>query len=316
MQEFSNKTKYLFIFFPLCVAQAKFSWMETKGKNFDLSWGDQKVARYVYERMDPQDRERTYKPFFHLYDKKGEKFVTKGPGGKFTHHRGIYFGFSKCSALNKNGEQVNVDTWHCKRGFQTHEKIISHNADARKAFLESEIAWRVDDGTIFITERRKLTFQFNKEGRLQIDFDSTLSTNQPKVTLDGDPQHAGFQFRASNEVAESTFKKTYYIRPNDGKDSMGNTKNWPQNKDMKNLNWKAQSVVIGNVRYFTLYLDHKNNPKPSFYSERDYGRFGSYFKSSVTPDRPLDVKYRLIFGTKELSPQDCSSYSSKFLNQL
>jgi hypothetical protein len=131
-------------------------------------------------------------PSFIYMTRDGEEFVTKGPGGKFTHHRGIYFGFSKCSALNKNGEQVNVDTWHCKRGFQTHEKIISHNAGERKAFLESEIAWRVDDGTIFITERRKLTFQFNKEGRLQIDFDSTLSTNQPKVSLDGDPQHAGF----------------------------------------------------------------------------------------------------------------------------
>ena len=40
MQEFSNKTKYLFIFFPLCIAQAKFSWMETKGKNYQNSQYD------------------------------------------------------------------------------------------------------------------------------------------------------------------------------------------------------------------------------------------------------------------------------------
>ena len=68
-----------------------------------------------------------------------------------------------------------------------------------------------------------MCFQFDKEGRLQIDFDSTLSTTQPKVTLDGD-QHAGFQFRASNEVAESNAKQTFYIRPKDGKDEMGKTK--------------------------------------------------------------------------------------------
>jgi hypothetical protein len=296
-------------------ANADFSWTDSPEKHIDLSLGDRKISRYVYERMKPEDRERTYKPFFHLFDSKGKNFITKGPGGKFTHHRGIYFGFSKCSAQDQNGKPVSVDTWHCKRGYQTHEKILSKMADSQKAFIQSEIAWRVDDGTIFIIENRKLTFQYNKEGRLQIDFNSELTTTQSKILLDGDPQHAGFQFRASNEVFESTAKQTFYIRPNDGKDAPGKTKNWPQNKDMTNLNWKAQSLVVGGQRYFTLYLDHGNNPKPSFYSERDYGRFGSYFKSSVTPDRPLLVKYRLIFGTEELSAEDCESYSNTFLIQ-
>ena len=93
---------------------------------------------------------------------------------------------------------------------------------------------------------------------------------------------------------------------------MGKTKNWPQNKDMTNLTWKAQSVVVGGERYYTLYLDHPQNPKPSFYSERDYGRFGSYFKSAVTPKNPLSVKYRLIFGNKQLSPERCQQYSRDF----
>ena len=247
-----------------------------------------------------------------MYDIKGEKFVTKGPGGKFTHHRGIYYGFSKCSALDGKGNKVSVDTWHCKRGYQSHEKVLQQKVNSKEASIQSEIAWRVDDGTIFITEKRKLCFKFDKEERLQIDFDSTLSTTQPEVILDGDPQHAGFQFRASNEVAESTAKQTFYIRPKDGKDEMGKTKNWPQNKDMSNLNWKAQSVVVGGNRYYTLYLDHSQNPKPSFYSERDYGRFGSYFKSAVTPENPLSVKYRLIFGNKPLSPEKCQQYSKDF----
>ena len=302
----------LFILAQVVTANSEFSWIDTKGTHIDLLYGDQKIARYVYEQMKPEDRERTYKPFFHLYDKKGESFVTKGPGGKFTHHRGIYYGFSKCAALDGNGNKVSVDTWHCKRGYQTHEKVLQQNANRKHASIESEIAWRVDDGTIFITEKRKLLFQFDQEGRLQIDFSSILSTTQPQVTLDGDPQHAGFQFRASNEVAESTARQTFYIRPKDGKDEMGKTKNWPQNKDMTNLTWKAQSVVVGGERYYTLYLDHPQNPKPSFYSERDYGRFGSYFKSAVTPKNPLSVKYRLIFGNKLLSPERCQQYSKDF----
>ena len=305
----------LFSFVQAGSARSDFSWIDTPMKHLDLFWGERKVARYVYEQMDPGERERTYKPFVHLFDSEGIDFVTKGPGGKFTHHRGIFFGFSKCSAVDQNGKPVSVDTWHCKRGFQTHEKVNRQQADSNKASLQSEIAWRVEDGTVFITEKRDFTFQFDRNDRLQIDFISELSTSQPRITLDGDPQHAGFQFRASNEVFESTSKQTFYIRSKDGKDDPGKTKNWPQNQDMTNLNWKAQSVVVGDERYYTLYLDHDQNPKPSYYSERDYGRFGSYFKSSVTPERPLIVKYRLIFGTKELSVVDCESYSTAFLTQ-
>ena len=96
---------------------------------------------------------------------------------------------------------------------------------------------------------------------------------------------------------------------------MGKTKNWPQNKDMTNLNWKAQSVIVGGERYFTLYLDHPDNPKPSFYSERDYGRFGSYFRAKVTPSDPLNIRYRLIFGTQELNLQNCEEFSSQFVSE-
>jgi hypothetical protein len=296
-------------------AKANFNWQKKEGTHIDLILGEKKIARYVFERMNPNDRERTYKPFYHLYDSTGTKFITKGPGGRYTHHRGIYFGFSKCSALDGQGKPVSVDTWHCKRGYQIHERTLSLKAGHKKAALESEITWRVDDGTIFITERRKLAFSFLPNQLLQIDFDSILSTKQPVVNLDGDPQHAGFQFRASNEVAEKNAKATYYIRPNEGKDEMGKTKNWPQNKDMQNQAWKGQSVIIGEQRYYTLYLDHPSNPKPSYYSERDYGRFGSYFKAKVTPEQPLRVRYRLISGTEELDANQCDSFSAEFISK-
>ena len=310
---------YITLFFSIPslthASKDSFNWSESKASYVDLSLGEHKLARYVYERMDPKDRERTYKPFYHLYDKNGEDFVTKGPGGKYTHHRGIYFGFSKCAALDAQKNPVNVDTWHCKRGYQNHEKILHMKADNHQASLKSEISWRVDDGTTFLTEHRELTFRISKNKGIQIDFHSVLHTTQPEIKLDGDPQHAGFQFRASNEVATINSKKTFYIRPNEGKDQMGKTKNWPQNKDMTNLNWKAQSVIVGGERYFTLYLDHPDNPKPSFYSERDYGRFGSYFRAKVTPSDPLNIRYRLIFGTQELNPQNCEEFSSQFVSE-
>ena len=85
---------------------------------------------------------------------------------------------------------------------------------------------------------------------------------------------------------------------------------------MTNLFWKAQSVVVGGNRYTTVYLDHPGNPKPSFFSERDYGRFGSYFKSEITPSKPLSVKYRLNISLKKRSIEDCKHLSNLFLKAL
>ena len=293
---------------------SEFSWSTTAGKYTDLFKGKKKIARYVHERMVPTDRERTYKPFHHVYDEKGENFLTKGPGGKYSHHRGIYFGFSKCSALDGAGNKVSVDTWHCKRGYQTHEKFISQVVDDQHASHTVEIAWRVDDGTIFATEARTLVFRFDPKQRLQIDFQSILTSEQGEITLDGDPQHAGFQFRASNEVYEKSAAQTFYVRPGEGKDKKGATKNWPKDQTMTNLLWKGQGTVVGGKKYFTLYLDHPSNPKPSFYSERDYGRFGSYFKTKIKPNSPLRVQYRLDIGAGELLAEECEKRSQIFLD--
>lgn len=298
---------------PLAHAGKGFEWKDESGKHADLLLEGKKIVRYVYERMNPADRERTYKPFNHVYQADGKDFLTKGPGGRYTHHRGIYFGFSKCSAKDKAGKPVNVDTWHCKRAYQTHEKFLTLEGGKDQAAQKTEIAWRTDDGGIFATEERQLVFSKRKDGSLQVDFTSKLSTEQDKVGLDGDPQHAGFQFRASNEVAASTAKQTYYVRPVDGQDAPGKTKNWPGNKDMTNLLWKGQSVVVGGARYFTVYLDHPDNPKPSYYSERDYGRFGSYFKAEFTPKKPLIVRYRLVVYQGERTPEECTALSAEFV---
>lgn len=299
--------------FSFCSAE-KFLWIDKPGKFVDLAYGKKKIARYVYQKMDPKNREHTYKPFHHIYQDNGKDFLTKGPGGKYTHHRGIYLGFSKCTAFDKTGKVVNVDTWHCKRAYQVHEGIISQKADKENASHTVKITWRIDDGTIFVTELRKLSFSLFPDKTIQVDFESTLSTSQEKVSLDGDPQHAGFQFRASNEVAESNSKNTYYIRPKEGRDKKASTKNWPKNKDMTNLLWKGQSIVVGGHRYTILYLDHPSNPKPSYYSERDYGRFGSYFKSELTPLNDLNIRYRLLIGLKERNLKECEEFSQNFVS--
>ena len=50
------------------------------GEYTDLRFGNKNVVRYVFERMKPDDRERTYKPFHHVFQSDGKGFLTKGPG--------------------------------------------------------------------------------------------------------------------------------------------------------------------------------------------------------------------------------------------
>ena len=296
-------------------ASAGFEWVDTPGKYTDLKHDGKNIVRYMYEAMDPNDRERTYKPFHHVYDKDGKEFLTKGAGGRYTHHRGIYYGFAKCRVTDASGKSVSVDTWHCKRAYEQHVETLAQEAGDYKAWHKVKIEWRLDDGTAFANEYRTLSFTFGDDDALVVDFQSSLESLQDEIGIDGDPQHAGFQFRASNEVNEKTKKQTYYIRPEGGKDEPGKTKNWPGNNDMTNLLWKGQSVVVGGNRYTTVYMDHPDNPKPSFYSERDYGRFGSYFKTNVKKSlkNSLNVKYRLNIKAGERTAEECAALSKEFL---
>jgi hypothetical protein len=72
------------------------------------------------------------------------------------------------------------------------------------------------------------------------------------------------------------------------------------------------SFVLGGRRNTVVYLDNPQNPKPSRYSERDYGRFGSYFVTTVLPDEPLEVRYRLWVQEGEMAVDRCQALSDEF----
>ena len=115
-------------------------------------------------------------------------------------------------------------------------------------------------------EERELTVHAPHGGWL-IDFRSTLTTDLDKVRLDGDPQHAGFHFRANDEV-EKTKNQTYFLRP-DGEGRKGKEVNWDPKtkKGPVNRPWTAMSFVVDGKRYTVVYLDHPDNPKEARQSE-------------------------------------------------
>ena len=146
-----------------------------------------------------------------------------------------------------------------------------------------------------------------------VEFATKLETKVGDIKLDGDPQHAGFQFRGSQHIPDKTKDLTYYVRP-DGKGEPGKFRNWPANKDHVNLPWHAQSFVIDDVRYTCCYLDRPDNPKEARFSERDYGRFGSYFEYTVTESNPLQLNYRIWLQEGELSVDQIDRYSKDFVS--
>jgi hypothetical protein len=300
------------------------SWHDTAVTSTELRFKDRPVLRYMHEAVDNSSKERraeTFKVYHHVFDPEGDRLLTKGPGGLFPHHRGLFYGFNKISY----GDKQQADVWHCNKGeSQTHVKVLSQDAGPLLGRHRVAIDWHGQDGKVFAKEERELTaYTFggawtdkrretkDHDGTL-IDFTSTLTSTVGPLRLDGDPQHAGFQFRASQEVPDKTKDQTYYLRP-DGKGEPGKFRNWPQDKGHENLAWNALSFVIEGQRYTVVYLDHPKNPKPARYSERDYGRFGSYFVAEVDEGKPLTARYRVWVQRGEMTFEECEALSQAFV---
>jgi hypothetical protein len=301
-----------------------FAWHDTPGEFTELRHADRPVLRYVYQAFDDstkEKREQTFKVYHHLFDPAGKELITKGPGGLYTHHRGLFYGFK----ATYGEPRVTADTWHCPppsndpkkpslEAYQGHEKILSFEVGHLLGRHRVQIGWHGRDKARFAGELRELTV-YSMPGGTLVEFASKLTPVKGTVKLDGDPQHAGFHFRAVNEVADKTKDQTYFLRP-DGKGEMGKERSWdPKTKEGPvNLPWNAMSFVVGGKRYTAAYLDRPANPKEARYSERTYGRFGSYFVAECSESKPITVAYRLWLQEGEMSVDGVKALSEDFVN--
>jgi hypothetical protein len=289
-----------------------FNWTDATGPAPTLNFGSTPVLRYMYKDLDTssaQKREETFKVFHHLFDPAGKRLVTKGPpGGLYPHHQGIFYGFRE---VVYDGNKK-VDIWHCPEAYQAQERFLETEAGPVLGRQRVLVAWHGKGTDVFAREEREMTV-YHVAGGTLLQFVSRLKTTGGPVKLDGDPQHSGFHFRAAQEVADKTKAETIYIRP-DGVGKPGETRNWDKDHtDHKNLPWDAMSFVLGGQRYTVAYLDLPTNPKEARYSERDYGRFGSYFVTEVTEAKPLTVKYRLWLQEGQMTVEDVAALSNAFV---
>lgn len=295
---------------------ATFAWTDTAGKYSDLSFAGRPVLRYMYEPLDesnPVRRAETFKVYHHVFSPDGSTLLTKGPGGLFTHHRGLFFGFNRVAY----DQSKKADVWHCTgKAYQSHDGIESSVAGPVLGRHRVKVGWHGQQGETFADEERELTVyrQAEKDGKptgTLIEFASTVRTKDGDIVLDGDPQHAGFHFRASQEVPDRTKDKTYYVRV-DGVGKPGEFRNWPDQKDQVNFPWKGLSFMLGGERYTVANLDRPENPKESRFSERDYGRFGSYFQYTISENKPLEVNYRIWVQPGEMTVDQIDAMAKDF----
>jgi hypothetical protein len=269
---------------------ARLRWAAEPG-GASLMLAGKPLLRYemsAYDASDEAARVASYKPFHHVFDPATGIRLTKGPGGQYTHHRGIFFGYNRIA--HGEGKQQNSDCWHCTgKSRQEHRETLLELAGPVAA-REIEVV-PMAGGTV-------------------IDFASQITATTP-ISLDGDPQHAGVHFRASNEVHESTTGQTYYLRP-DGKAEPGEFRNWPQDKTYVDAPWHAASFVVGGQRYTVLRANRPANPGQARMSERDYARFGSYFAHELEPGKPLELGYRFWVQPGELTVAEATRIAADY----
>ncbi|MBE3068636.1 MAG: PmoA family protein [Planctomycetes bacterium] len=274
---------------PAAAADGPFTFKDTAGQCLDVLFGGRMVARYMYAH-DASTKERrleTYKPYLHVFDAEGKSPITKGTGGLFTHHRGIFIGWNKITFEGRL-----YDRWHMPDGEQVHQKFTDEKAGPDRAAFTSLVYWNDADGKPIIEEERTTTFHAAAAPAIAlIDFTTRLSAPRGDVLLKGDPEHAGIQYRPADEVT----KPVRYVFPRDGVDPT---------KD-KDLAWVAEQYVLGGKIYSVQQMNHPENPKGTLYSAyRDYGRFGAFFETEIKKGESLRLRYRFWVAAGEMPSRD------------
>ena len=254
---------------------------DTKGKYLDLLKDGKPLLRYMYEYDTSTDKKahETYKVFYHVMDEAGTNTLTKGANHKFTHHRGIYIGWNK---LGCNGKTS--DLWHMNNGaVQKHNKILKQESDSKKSVLSTRVDWIAVGGKdTLIEETRTATVYKVDDAHLLLDFVSELKAVGGDLSLNGDPEHAGMQYRPHQDVVEN--KSAEYTFHKEGLDLK---------KDF-DLPWAAETYELRGKKYSVQHMNHPDNPTGSRYSAyRDYGRFGSFPVAKIKKGETLTLKYRI-----------------------
>jgi len=279
-----------------------FSIQEDPGQHIDVEYKDRTILRLMTanDTSSKDAAHDTYKVFAHVMDPTdpdNERTLTKGPGDRFTHHRGIYLGFSK----TKVDGVGRVDTWHMRNGMRQHfDNIVKQETSDDQATLSVAIDWVKDDQPLISEERTFVVHKPEEDGAVLIDTISKVTADVGDTVLAGDPEHAGLQYRAHEEVVKNSSAK--YLFPEGAKPGKGGTLDMP---------WAAMTYQAHGNDYHVQHMSHPTLPKGNIYSAyRDYGRFGAYFVEELDKGETATFKVRFYISPGKF-PKDAVAEMNK-----
>ncbi|MAD35028.1 MAG: hypothetical protein CMJ88_14910 [Planctomycetes bacterium] len=256
----------------------------------DLTFASGAPATMFFHREhDPKRHHDTCKVFHHVRALDGT-LLTKGNGGMFQHHKGLFIGWNR---TKWNGQRF--DFWHMpKQELQVFRGFLPHDAmNMAEGAQVCAIEWITPAGEVVIAERRGLQITEQRADSYTLHLRSELRAPNGKVRLAGDPQHSGQQLRSPQAFAPADATKVAYVRPDDAR-GHGNDV-WTE------CEWIAAIQRHGADSYTILRVEGAGNRGETKWSTRDYGRFGATRAVDVTAAQPLvlDQYYVIADGARD-----------------
>lgn len=235
----------------------------------------------AYDDSSDAAREQTYKVYTHIMDFEEEAPITKGAGGLYSHHRGLFIGWRRTEV----GRQT-YDTWHMPDCYQRYVETTWEASEPNWAGQTIEVEWCDLEGEPFIQEYRTITARPSAGQTRVIDFQTQLTAMKRDIQLRGDSHHAGMQVRLSNEVSEHQETTEYIL-------SKGSER--LENDEVANAWWAVCHTQIGGEDYWVMHMTPPTHPLGApMYSIRPYARFGAFFEPNLIRGRPLRLAFRVV----------------------
>jgi hypothetical protein len=242
------------------------------------------AARLVAPDHDPGHHAATFQVYHHVFAPDGRR-LTKGLGGTFPHHRGLFVAWNQ---VRSGGRQF--DFWHGTNGES--QRLVGAvdpttlGLGARAQAIR--VDWRAPDGTGVVHEHRGLAAERLDAETIVLTMVVELAAAGSAVELRGDPQHAGQQFRAVQDFAEPKAPAVSYVRPA--------TATGGENDVWSHCAWIAAVLPFAGHPVTVLRLEHAGNPGEAVWSTRPYGRFGAMRTLRLEPGQPVQLRYRYVIG--------------------
>ena len=210
--------------------------------------------------------------------------LPQGTKLQYPHHRGLFFGFNRVQLgrRKEKGRRLALPEGRPHLAREVPERRGRHRCWGAIACSWTGMA---PQKQVFAHEQREVTV-YNVGGGTLVEWSTLVKTQVGPVKLDGDPQHAGFHFRAANEVASTREGDVLPASRRQGR--TGGNSQLAAHKAARQSAVERDELQDRGRTLHRRVSRSSIEPARGRHSERAYGRFGCYFEYELTAEKPLN----------------------------